>query len=668
MFERVVAAARWLAPSFSAACVATLAVGAIEGYGLGARGMIASIGLTWCIAGPVLIAIAIAARGVFAAWQPAALASRLRDEHGAWPRLAGWVGVVWLATVGTAWGMFQAVWRLNAWTAFKPLTLSFATPLAASLAALLAIALARPAADVLARGAVIVDARWRRLLPGRRSLFTPWRITAVALATFVLVLWIAWHYFAAQRLGPQPRDLATVPAATLVALLVVHAAWPRLRHGPRAALALIATLAVAGALGTALHVLVARPVLALRIWSEQPIARATVERLRSLEAIRAAIPRARYQPVALAGVAHRDVLVISVGGVRADATPAYAGSADMPGLRALAQRGSVLGWAFTPSTAPGHALVDVMIGVEDGRVRGDPQLDPRHVLLADRLRAGGYETVAFACCGRDAGPRGRIGLARGLDHVVVGEDGAEVADAARSWLLARDRRGTTTPLFAWVHLDLPTVVPPPGAAAISSGTVADRDAQRRRRYESALTGLDASLRQVLEGFGERAPERAPIMVIVGDRGTSLGEHGVADGAAELYHGEARGPFLVVGPDVRVQEVQETVSTLDLVPTVLELAGFAVPLAELDGISLAQLLRGTRASSLLDGTAVIEMPGAAALVRGTWKLIARGGPPELYDVKSDAFEKTDQSDRRTTLVETLRDQLEAYRLATSKPRF
>ena len=77
--------------------------------------------------------------------------------------------------LGLAWAMFQGTWLLAGWTAFKPLSMSFAEPLLAVGVVVVLVAVSRPAADGWGFVVRKLDARWKRR--GHRTLVTPWKIT-----------------------------------------------------------------------------------------------------------------------------------------------------------------------------------------------------------------------------------------------------------------------------------------------------------------------------------------------------------------------------------------------------------------------------------------------------------------------------------------------------------
>jgi arylsulfatase A-like enzyme len=285
----------------------------------------------------------------------------------------------------------------------------------------------------------------------------------------------------------------------------------------------------------------------------------------------------------------------------------------------------------------------MVTGLQPDRVRGRVvgwalRIDPRHVLLAERLRAGGYETAGFMCCKGFWGPEARTGLSRGIEHLVVEPNGMRLAKSARAWLDARERSKTKRPLFLWMHV----LEPHNWTGGIAES---QNDEDRRRMYDNSLTHVDSMIRELIGAFIARPPESAPIYVVTADHGEGLGEHGAPYHSTDLYNSQIRVPFVVSGPGIKPQQrVAETVSLTDLTPTIVELAGFQPP-TDVDGRSVVDLATGTRIGSPDDGTAFAAMikdrsnpGGVTAIVHGPWKLIDNGVSFELYDVKADPGEK------------------------------
>lgn len=651
----------WLVPSAVAACAGALVAGLVEGrHAAGIAGALATAGFLALVALPALLAASAIVRGVVAAWQPGELASQLVDADGAAPRLAGWVAVIWLGLSALAAAMFQSVWTLSVHTAFKPLTMSFLEPIVAVATVLAILAVSRPFARLFAWIAHRLDARWRR--GGRRTLLRPRIIAVTACVAALAMVYALWRIVVGPRLGPVDTSLLHAPAAGLLAASAMHAAWPRLARA-RPVVGLGCAVATAAVLATAFFAALARPSLTLQIWGDRPIAGLAIEALFDPDAIRARISLAEFRPAARPGAAHPDILLITIDTVRADHTPPYGGQAEMPMLRELAARGAVFDRAFSPSNVTRRSIPSMVIGLSPHRVRGRVvgwalRVDPRHVLLAERLRAGGYDTAGFMCCEGFWGKAFHTGLERGLVHLEIEAHGPTLAGNARAWLDARERKAGQPPLFLWMH-----ILEPHNWTKVTGAPRTERD--RHTSYDRALAASDRMMQDVLAAFQHRAPDRMPIVIVTADHGEALGEHRQPFHSTDLYDAQIRVPLVIAGPGIKPQHVAETVSLTDLVPTVLELAGFdATRGVSLDGRSLADLATGTRAGDPDGGVAFAAMikdrsnpGGITAIVKGRWKLIDNHGKLELYDTRRDPGEHDNvlgQHPREAAELRTLLD--------------
>jgi len=644
-----------------AACAGALIAGLVEGRASsGVLGVLATAGFVALLALPALLAGSAAARGLIAAWRPDELATALVDADGAAPRLAGWIAVIWLGALGLAAAMFQSVWAIALNTAFKPLATSFLEPLFAVATALVIVALSRPAARLFTHLARRFDARWRR--GGRRTLLRP-RILFGAAAVAALAAVVAlWRLVVAPRTGPLDTAPLHAPLAGLAAAVVLHAIWPRL-DGARRAVGVLCAIATAATLAAAIACAFVRPALTLEIWGDRPVAGLAIEALCDLDAIRGRISLTTWRPVERPGAAHPDVVLITIDTVRADHTPPYGGQAIMPALQGLAGRGAVFERALSPSNVTRRSIPSIVTGLAPDRVRGRVvgwalRLDPRHVVLAERMRAGGYDTAGFMCCEGFWGPTFHTGLERGLAHLEIEPHGTTLAHQARTWLDRREQRAAP-PLFLWMHILEPH--------NWTLGGEFRTDADRNAAYDRMLAASDQMVADVLAAFVHRAPERMPIVIVTADHGESLGEHGHPYHSTDLYDAQIRVPLVVAGPGIAVRRVAETVSLTDLVPTVLELAGFVAPEdASLDGRSLADLATGRRPGSADAGIAFAAMikdrsnpGGVTAIARGRWKLIDDNRAVELYDTAADPGERDNVLDQHARIAGELRALLTAH---------
>ena len=618
-------ALRWLAPSAGAACAGGLVAGGAEAVHAG--GLIASLataGFVAMLALPVYFAAALAVRALLVAWKPRALIGRLVEPGGAAPMFAAWVIVAFGGALALAAAMFGGTWLSASIAPFNGLTVGAIDGLIALLAMLVIAAVSWPTARGVARLA--------RRVPGDAL-----RPRNIVIATLVLGLagtLALWELAVAPRLGPLDLSPLLIPVLGAAGVVLAHLRFQRQIGG-------IAGMLVTLVIGAAFYVRVNEPMMALEIWGDRPVAGLAVDKLFDLDEIRGSVVLTAFQPSAAEGAAHPDIVLVTIDTVRADHTPPYGGHAEMPVLNALAGRGTTFEWAFSPSNVTRRSIPSMVIGLAPNRVRGRVvgwalRVDPRYVLLAERLRAAGYETAGFMCCSGFWGPEARTGLQRGLEHVEIDPNGFTLSGKARTWLDRRNARpGAKKPLFVWMHL-----LEPHNWTA-NTGEPRN-DEERQTFYNRALQQSDRMLGELLVPFAKSPP----IVIVSADHGEALGDHGQPFHSTDLYNSQTHVPLVIAGPGIASGRISETVSLTDLVPTVVDLAGYIAPTGnQIDGRSIADLARGTRKPDPTAGDAFIDMikdrsnpGGIVAVVRGGWKLIDANGQQELYDVHADPDEK------------------------------
>ncbi len=634
---------RWLAPSVVATALAVIAAGLLEALADGdpVRAS-AGVGVAALLAAPLLVALAVAARWVMAAWRPVVLTD---DPGTAAPRVWAWLVYGLLALAALVAIVMNAVAFLARATAFKPRPVALILPVLLVPAVLGLVALSRPVVDLVAAGfAARERRRQQRQRPGSRPWLTARAALAVGFGLAVLTPVAGWYLLLRPRLGYIDTTVARYPLVALAILAAGHALARRsgtlARVVGRAALGLTVIT-----IGFALWVWWSRPVIMLELWSRPTMAGEAVDRLFDLERVRRRLSETGFPPAPIAGALHPDVILITIDTVRGDRTPLLAGDAPMPNLVMLAQRGATFDWAFSPGNVTRRSLSTIITGAGPSRLRGRLsgwalRLDPRHVVLGERFRAAGYDTAGFLCCEGFFARDHKIGLSRGLDHLVIDHDGAHLAAAARDWLVARRAAGATTPAFVWLHF-----IEPHNWRDESSELASGSDGQR---YLFVLGKVDRMLGTVMSAFEPAAGAAAPIVVVTADHGEGLGDHGQPYHSTDLYNSQIRVPLVITGPGVIVGRRLEPVGLVDLAPTLLELAGFVAPgLPEMDGHSLAALLTGQRADQPDGGFAYSEMvvdrnvaEARRALIRGRWKLIESNKGDELYDLRLDPTERHD----------------------------
>lgn len=118
-------------------------------------------------------------------------------------------------------------------------------------------------------------------------------------------------------------------------------------------------------------------------------------------------------------------------------------------------------------------------------------------------------------------------------------------------------------------------------AALGLGTLAQDPeyvAQCTRQTWGMISHVDEQIGRVLDCLEDAGVADNTVVAFIADHGEQLGEHGLFYKGLYPYDGHSRVPFVVRVPwsDRKGQVVDEVVSMLDLVPTVLDLAGVDQP--------------------------------------------------------------------------------------------
>ncbi|HMB68610.1 MAG TPA: sulfatase-like hydrolase/transferase, partial [bacterium] len=342
-----------------------------------------------------------------------------------------------------------------------------------------------------------------------------------------------------------------------------------------------------------------------------------------------------------------NVLVITIDTLRADHL-GFAGydGADTPVLDGLADAGAVFEDAVSgaPVTLPSHSTIFTGLnsprhGALDNGFYSLPEDVPT---MADVLHAAGYETAAVvgayvlhAQYGLDSGfehydDRFRQPRSDADEHLERPAD--VVVDRALEWL---DGRDPDRPFLLWTHFfDPHAPYEPPRSFRMRFAT---------RPYDGEIAFTDEQIGRLLTGLTERGLRERTLVVLTADHGEAMGDGGEKTHGLLLRRTTLHVPLVVHAPGaVPSCRVPGVVSTADILPTVLELAGVAAP-EDLDGISLlpaiaAKVSRGrlayseTRLPEDLYGWSML-----AGVRNDDWAYV-RGPIPELYDVPGDPGER------------------------------
>jgi arylsulfatase A-like enzyme/tetratricopeptide (TPR) repeat protein len=364
-----------------------------------------------------------------------------------------------------------------------------------------------------------------------------------------------------------------------------------------------------------------------------------------------------------------NVLLVTVDTLRADRVGAYGSiSGATPNLDRIAREGMRFEQAISaaPLTLPSHAtILTGLLPTRHGvRNNGAGALAPGTATLPEAFAAHGYDTGAFV--GAFVLDR-RYGLDQGFaryddeidrDETMAGaleaeRDAATVTGRALDWIGSSKR-----PFFAWVHLYDPHApyVPPEPYRTRFAGSP----------YDGEIAATDAQIGRILQALEEKGLLDDTIVVVTGDHGEALGEHGELTHGLLLFEPTLRVPLIISAPSANAgRVVREPVSLADLAPTVAALAG--IPFAAGDGAGRdlsASVLTGVEPppAIIYSETKYPEMFGwssIAALRSASMKLIASSGR-RMFDLASDPAETRDVSAEQRRAFHELDGKLAAMR--------
>jgi choline-sulfatase len=203
-------------------------------------------------------------------------------------------------------------------------------------------------------------------------------------------------------------------------------------------------------------------------------------------------------------------------------------------------------------------------------------------------------------------------------------------------------------------------------------------------YHTSVEFLDRNVGLVLEALKRSGRDRDTIVVLIGDHGYMLGQHGRFEKHC-CYEPAVRAPLLVRWPGhVTPGRTTEALTEfIDIVPTLLEACGQMVPEA-VQGKSLAGVLNGA-AKAHRDHVISEYSENEEAMIRtGRWKLIYGSGRRQredgyatgkplpgrtvlLYDEQNDPDEATNLATRKehAKLVEELTARLAEHMKRTAR---
>ena len=387
------------------------------------------------------------------------------------------------------------------------------------------------------------------------------------------------------------------------------------------------------------------------------------------------------KPHAASGARRTSVVLITIDTLRADHLGCYGYTKiKTPNIDELAADGTRFERAFAvvPVTLPSHTTMltgtyPMLSGMHDFSLN---KLSASQPTLASVLKQAGYATGAVVAA---AVLDSRFGLNQGFDFYYDHFDfsrldeanldemerpGNEVADVALDWL----GKNWQKKFFLWMHLYDPhfPYKPPEPYRTEYAG----------RLYDGEIAFADAQVGRLMRFLKAKGIYRNTVIVLAGDHGEGLGEHGEKTHGFFIYNSTMHVPLIVRlpgprAPDAKARTVSNLVSLVDLMPTVLGAVGVDVP-AQVQGSNLLagadRSVRSTRAVETAAKDRSVYGETFLPRIHFNWSEL-RGAEnakyhfidaprPELYDVATDPGEAHNLLGEKKAVGEEMRAKLVA----------
>ncbi len=357
-----------------------------------------------------------------------------------------------------------------------------------------------------------------------------------------------------------------------------------------------------------------------------------------------------------------NILFLSIDTLRADHLGFYGyPRPTSPRLDAFAREAVVFDAAQASASWTLPGLASIMTSQFTGThqcLSFGSRLSESFTTLTEILLGAGYDT---ACVTSHVFTTTRHGLQQGFVHfddsyaypAVDPEEAITshiISDKGIRFLQHKAAAADTDPWFLWLHYFDPhdRYMEHAGITErfVTPGE-RDNDTVRRDLYDGEVHYTDIHVGRVLDALAETGLADNTIVVLFSDHGEEFLDHGSRGHGHTLFRELVRVPLAIRAPGYAARRVTNTVRTVDVLPTLLELAGLE-SFSDAAGQSLTDLMRG-RTSPPLSALAEIHPTGAPpqdCLVEDDYKLIlAFDGDTTrrlLYDLRTDVLEQNDIS--------------------------
>ena len=365
-------------------------------------------------------------------------------------------------------------------------------------------------------------------------------------------------------------------------------------------------------------------------------------------------------PLSIHAATKPNVVLVTLDSTRADRMGFLGSKARItPNLDNLARQSMVFEHAYSqaPLTVVSHATI--LSGTYPQTHRASEfgnRIASSLPFVPDLLHARGYRTAAFV---GSVALDPKNGFAPGFDRGFAEYDAgfhqfereqersasverspAQVVTRATAWL-SRNPQG---PFFLWIHLNHPQAAP---AAS----------------YNAALAADDAAVGKLMAALRTSKLFDDALIVIASDHGESLGEHGEETHGVFLYDETIHVPLLVKLPqNLNLgKRVTTRASLVDIAPTILEIAGVAIP-SQMQGQSLLRIAKANTDQPVYSASNFPQRAFAWSALE-SWRagkyLYIRAPKAELYDLSTDPGATHNLAQTSKATLETIAGQLDAF---------
>lgn len=333
-------------------------------------------------------------------------------------------------------------------------------------------------------------------------------------------------------------------------------------------------------------------------------------------------------------------LLLTLDTVRADHLSLYGYEKDTtPFLKSLKENSIVFENAYSPVPLTFPAHITMLSGkspFETGIFLNGQKLEEEESWLPKFFKKKGYQTAAFVS---SAILNSMFGLSQGFDLYndvppekgeVIKERSCKKTNEEVFKFLKENKR----PFFLWVHYFEPHSPYEPPEPYKS---------QFDNPYDGELRAMDECVKELFQ----KLPENTTI-VIAGDHGEMLGEHGEDEHGVLLYEPAIKVPLIIKKKGLKPEQKKEYVSLEDIFPTFLSF------LEKSRGGFLGDEKKETLLSSTLYGREVMGFYPAWASIKDGYKLINYGNKDYLlFNLKEDPGEKNNLFSTDNPMVRELK---------------